>query len=166
MPTSFYPKCTRQDKLRAIQPQCDDCRPSDSRSANNKQTVLAPLEMVIPPLSIRMKQTHSVARLWINSTQSCTFVQIAVPAGKTEILDDCRPSQRLRNDVVDSKRATCDPRLAPAISALITPPNFNTFPEPRWNRTHWGAWGPREEMSSPRRLRRTAAFARTSITRS
>jgi hypothetical protein len=61
----------------------------------------APHEMLVPPMTPRMKQLRDAVRFRIDAGQVRTFVQITVDAGEREIVEFVTAAVKSRNDVLD-----------------------------------------------------------------
>lgn len=69
-----------------VQLQTNDSRPSCCRQGYDGQGILAPLEVVAPPILSRMVESDAVTRLWIKSNLIILFAVVAVMAGEGKVL--------------------------------------------------------------------------------
>ena len=60
-------------------------------------------EMFVPLLPSRVKQLRNFARFRIDSSQIRSFVQIAIDAGKSQVVEDVASAMSFWNDVFDVK---------------------------------------------------------------
>ena len=60
-------------------------------------------KMVVPILTPRVEQLGDLVRLRIDARQVRSFVQIAIDAGKGEIVEAIGPTMNLRDDMLDMK---------------------------------------------------------------
>jgi hypothetical protein len=63
-----------------------------------------PLEVFVPRVYPRMKESNDLSRVWICSSDVRAFVPIAVKAGEREILKNRLTAVLARNNVIDVKR--------------------------------------------------------------
>lgn len=66
MPASAHPQTTGVAKLGTIELQRFDCRPADGCEADNRVSICAPFEVVVPLLASGMVERNSCITRWID----------------------------------------------------------------------------------------------------
>jgi hypothetical protein len=78
-----------------------------NRSSANRRTThehgVRPLEVDVPLVRARMKESNKFTRVWIGSRDVWTFVPVAVKTRESEVLDIGHASMLACNDVIDVK---------------------------------------------------------------
>ena len=92
---------TQRDLILGI--YIEDSYRCPARSSLANQIDSAPLKMLVPILSARMKQLCNLVCLRIDTRQVRSLVQIAIDTGKSKVVEIVGPAMNLRNDVFDVK---------------------------------------------------------------
>ena len=106
MPSHINPQPPRPHQHSPVKVECGCSRPASSGLSDDKRPLVLPLEMVVPPLPVRMIKRHQIVCVRIRLSNALTLSQIAVPTGEAEVGWLVITTKDLRDDVINGKAYT------------------------------------------------------------
>ena len=117
MPAHTNPTTPCRNDQRVIHAQRDEGSSPHSSQTDDLCAIGAPGKVFGPDLSTRIEKWYSLTGQWIFGVSAAPFELVAATACQTEIGEDCLPSFRLRQDVVNGRR---NDRIGPGSLAVTT----------------------------------------------
>ena len=153
MPARLDPVHAYQYGKVAVQMQCFDRRPSSHSTSDDLRAILTPLEMALPLLAARVKESHQPVRDGVSAMRFIMLGAVAQRTGQLQVCLIVAPTTSTRFDMLDVQRVIDILLMRPTITTAIASLRSNPCPHGRSDIRH----APEPASQRPRRTASTIA---------
>ena len=162
MPAHLNPVRAHQYGEVTVQMQCFNRRPSTHGTSDDLRAILTPLEMALPLLAARVKESHPPARCGVSAMRLVTLGTVTQRTGQPQVCLIVAPTAGTRFDMLNVQRFVDILLVRPTITTAIASLRNNPCPQGRRDVCH----APEPASQRPRRTASTNASDFSSSARS
>jgi hypothetical protein len=119
MPTHLDPVHAHQDGEITVHMQCFNRRPSTHGTSDDLYAILTPLEMALPLLVARVKESHPPARYGVSAMRLITLGAVTQRTGQPQVCLIVAPTTGPRFDMLNVQRFVDILLVRPTITTAI-----------------------------------------------